>query len=157
MFVATDELEAQLREKDRVLHGLTSEATSSSSTPFTASVPRPDITQDINVLPPFPSNGSLSSEDLSNLYNTFNAPSKSMDPNAGMDFSTFPSGSSLDNLAGVASMLGSGSITDVPMNHTPDLTLDGMGPTYTPGSRSLDLVFMSWPLNLPDPEVTRHL
>lgn len=154
-FATTDELEAQLREKDRALHGFASEAASSSSTPFTAP-PRPGATPDIGVLPPFASSSPVPSGDFSSIYNSF-PPSKSMDPNGVLDFSNFAGGSSLDNLAGVATMLGNGSLADINISTTPELSLNGIGSTFTPGDRSLDLVFISWPPNLPDPDVTKHL
>ena len=108
------------------------------------------------MLSPFHTNGVMPPGDLNNLYSTLPT-SKSMDAVGSLDFSTFPSGSSLDNLAGVASMLGNGSLGDIHMNNTPGLGLNGMESSFTPGDRSLDLVFISWSPNLPDPEVTRHL
>lgn len=152
----TDELEAQLREKDRALNGFTSEAASSSSTPFPAP-PRLGATPDIGVLTPFASSSPVPPGDFSSLYNTFTS-SKSMDTSGVLDFSNFAGGSSLDNLAGVATMLGNGSLADISISTTtPELSLNGLGSTFTPGDRSLDLVFISWPPNLPDPDVTKHL
>ena len=151
---SSDELEALLREKDKALNsfnaGSSRSNTSSFSTPI--QVPTPPSSAHLGMLSSFGASPAVSPD--VDLF-----ASSQMDEHGGMDFSQYQGGSSLDNLAGVASMLGTDSIdpqfgqSDINRN----AMANGMTANYTPSSGSHDLVYLAWPQNLPTQEVTHHL
>ncbi|OBZ79584.1 hypothetical protein A0H81_00861 [Grifola frondosa] len=83
-------------------------------------------------------------------------------PPGNVDFSQFPLGNALDNLAGVASMLG-GPSADVSQNAPPSSVSPHLDQSVnqsasTPSSHhSLDLINLSWPRYLPNIDLVRHL
>lgn len=152
---STDELEALLREKDKALNSFNAGSSRSNASSFSAPI-------QVLTLPSSAHLGMLSSFGASPAVSPdvdLFASSQQMDEHGGMDFSQYQGGSSLDNLAGVASMLGTDSIdpqfgqSDINRN----VMANGMTASYTPSTGSHDLVYLAWPQNLPTQEVTHHL
>ena len=154
-FLESDELEALLREKDKALSSYNAEASRLTAPQFSShtQVPTPPSSVQMGILPTFGPSPAVSPD-----VDLFPG-SRVGDDQGGMDFSPFQ-GNSLDNLAGVASMLGTSSLdsqfgptaTDINRN-----SMNGLSARYTPPTGNHDLVFLAWPQNLPNQEVTHHL
>lgn len=155
--VSLDELESLLREKDRALQSNPAQSPQFAS----PSIPTSSTSQangfNFDSVPFVNGHGSsISNNAIPGPYGTF-VQSKPNDIPS-MDFPRFPSNSSLDNLAGVASMLGSAPMPDPTIDPVvAGLQTDHSISNFPTSTSNLDLVFTSWPANLPNREVTRHL
>ena len=150
-----DELESLLREKDKALQNPTQSPFASSS-----SIPTPSTSHtngfSFDSVPFMNGHGNpITNSAIPSAYGSF-AQSKPNDIPP-LDFPRFPNTSSLDNLAGVASMLGSAPMPDSHIDPiVPGLQTDSIS-AFPTSTSNLDLVFTSWPANLPNREITRHL
>ncbi|THH33509.1 hypothetical protein EUX98_g641 [Antrodiella citrinella] len=149
-----NELEAMLREKDKVLNSFNAESARLNLSSIFAQRQLPTSFNSVHLgmLPPF--GQSSTSPDVDMFHGA-----RGMDDNGGMDYPHFSGNSSLDNLAGVASMLGTGPI-DPQFGSDPDVNrgvANGLSARYSPPTGNLDLVFLAWPQNVPTQEVTHHL
>ncbi|KAH8102517.1 hypothetical protein BXZ70DRAFT_786901 [Cristinia sonorae] len=132
-----NELEGLLREKDKALNSFTAESSSAHLGMLPSFGPSPSVSPDADLFP-----GSRIGDEH------------------GLGYQHFQGNSSLDNLAGVASLLGTGTMDthfvppDINRN---SVTTNGMSARYSPPTGNHDLVFLAWPQNLPSQEVTHHL
>ncbi|KAI0788632.1 hypothetical protein C8Q75DRAFT_241835 [Abortiporus biennis] len=151
-----NELETLLREKDRALNTLAAEGSEKSTPSMTSSIP--NSLDNVALMPQYISDPPFTASQLTGVYSSINS-AKGIETNLPMEFNPY-SGGSLENLAGLANMASSSSIVELQMNQSPQLANNiqtpSLGPTY-PSKTSQDLLFLSWPSNLPEPEVTRHL
>ncbi|PSR81917.1 hypothetical protein PHLCEN_2v6212 [Hermanssonia centrifuga] len=88
----------------------------------------------------------------------------------GLDYSQFANGNSLDHLAGIATFMsnsppsmGGNASVSTPSSEDPNgvsmspHSASGLGSVSTSDDAGMSLLYLSWPANLPDITVTRHL
>ncbi|CAL1695310.1 unnamed protein product [Somion occarium] len=163
-----NELESLLREKDRALNTFASDQSQPQMQhhPFASSsnAHTPNLVHsngfNFDGIPGFANgNGNgIPTNGISNMYPNYTS-SKPQNGTNGMDYTQFPNASGLDNLAGVASLLGNAPLSEAHIDSvSAGLNQDtSMSGGFQSNGSNLDIVFASWPVNLPSREVTRHL
>lgn len=149
--LVTDELEAQLREKDRALQTLQIQQSvpghhaSGADKQASSSAPDFDVSKFVAANPDLVSQPILETD----VYGQYAGPPGSS--GAATDFSAY-SGPTLDSVNPVTELLsdptGPHAISSSPITST-----NGM----SPGSMDSYMELRSWPPNLPTPDITRHL
>ncbi|EMD42002.1 hypothetical protein CERSUDRAFT_110542 [Gelatoporia subvermispora B] len=148
-----NELEALLGEKD---------ALSSNGTLYPQPAIARPVHNDPNLfpfgmgagIPPVGTNGILD-------FNSFQSESMvSVEAGSSVDFTQFPASSvnALDNLAGVASLIGSPTNAHIsPTSNSPSMSHQTSSSSTSPDASKFGLVPHAWPKNLPSPDLLRHL
>lgn len=149
-----DELEAQLREKDRALQNIQLQQVSVNGIgdPEQASSGPADFTG----LPKFvQSDVDLVNQPLigdASVFTQYPGPPGSS--GSSVDYATYPSTGAIDGVAPVADIFNERSVqTNHAVPSSPILNSTGLSPVSIDSYMEL----RSWPPNLPTPDVTRHL
>ncbi|PCH33848.1 hypothetical protein WOLCODRAFT_94323 [Wolfiporia cocos MD-104 SS10] len=162
-----ERLESRINELETLLHEKDKAQASQQANHFVSSQQQHGAQQGPNML--------LATNEVPSAYtsstpniNTFNSGATiSVDPT--FAFQQFQSGTALDNLAGVASLIGTAGMPS-PASRLESLTAASGSPTAvnetSSGSASsethspdhcLDILYSAWPKNLPGPLLLRHL
>jgi hypothetical protein len=162
-----DELESLLREKSVAVESPSASSVNAQSTPSNNSEQSPqtlDFSSDFGTLASLPA--SDSSQSIQNTLNG-NDWSKSylsqIRENGNVNTELHGFSESLDQLAGIASIMQSSppidnSATSGMYLPSPPATVDsGASASSHAPNENFSMVYMSWPLNLPDITMTRHL
>ena len=148
-----DELESLLREKS-------TSAVSPSESGDKVPVSTPSSTiDDFGFLPP--TNGAALDGTTVNLSPYFPTPNDAS--LGGLDYA-FTDGTSLDQLAGIASLIGhspqenhNGNVSTPSSDSQSGMSQSGMASSTPPTDASMSMLYLSWPATLPDIVTTRHL